>query len=61
MTNSDPPASMDEWLRRNAHRRRITLEDIDRPATPSATTNDRRGLLERLLDEAQTETGTDER
>ena len=62
MTNTPDAVDMDAWLRNNAHRRRPRLDDVNRPATPTATTNDRRGLLERLLGTAPTEQeGTDAR
>ena len=57
MTHAD---DMDAWLRANAHRKPPRLDDLDRKPQPTATTNDRRGITARLLDEwaAQTE-GTD--
>ena len=48
---TDDQVDMDAWIRANAHRRRIKLADIDRPAATTATTNNAAALTQRLLAE----------
>jgi len=42
------PDNFDDWLRANAHRKPPQLDDLDRPPTPTATTNDRPTITTRL-------------
>lgn len=58
---TDNADGFDAWLRANAHRKPPRIDDMNRKPQPTATTNDRRGIEDRLRAEwaAQTHTETE--
>ena len=58
---TDNAQGFDAWLRANAHRKPPRIDDMNRKPQPTATTNDRRGIEDRLRAEwaAQTDTETE--